>query len=66
MVEQRRGLAPQGARPPLVTLAMETNEARLSEIEVTGTKVGDLLRPCPGVVEKEQKSAIPATSRPGG
>ena len=65
LVEQRRGLAPQGARPPLVTLAMETNEA-LSEIEVTGTKVGDLCARAPVLSRKKgQKSAITRASRPG-
>ena len=57
--QQRRRLMPEWAGPPLVALAVQTDEWVVTEIEVFNTKIGGLLNPRSGVVEEEQEGPVP-------
>ena len=47
LFEQFRGLPPQRAGSPFVSLAVQPHDRVLTELEVPGSKVGDLLRRAP-------------------
>ena len=57
--EQVRGLMPQRAGPPLVSLAVQAREGVLAEVEVPGAQVSCLLGSCASVVKEQQQRAVP-------
>jgi hypothetical protein len=63
--QQRRGLTPQGAGTPLVTLSMEPDQSGPTELEVRHPQVRNLLDPCPGVVEEEEQGTVSEGEPPG-
>ena len=48
------GLIPQRTDAPLITLAMKANLRRWLELEMLDAKIGGLLDPGAGVVQKKQ------------
>jgi hypothetical protein len=53
-----RGLRPERARTPLVSLSMEADPRLAIQGEMTDAEIGDLLDSRPRVVKEEQQSAI--------
>ncbi len=56
--QERCGLAPQGARAPLVALSMEPDQGSLAELEVPHPQVSALLHPGPGVVQEQEQGTV--------